>query len=425
LKRRKMMRMAKRILGLMLVLGLAGGLIAFVGAGEALAKKPIKIGLIDPYTGAAAAFGKPALIAWSIAVDEFNAGGGLKGRKIEIITRDSKFKADEALAHARELLLKERVNFIGGTTSSSVALSVSEFLRKKKKLFMVSISRSHRITGEKGHRYIFRGCPSAAIEGLAGGYYAASTPYKKWYIIGDDYEYGHSIADNFWKGLKKLKPDVELVGEAWPKVRETDYMSYLTAIEGKKPEAVFTAFGASGLVPFSKQAVLFGLYGKFPVFCFGLGDSVFPKALKENTPVGAYAATNYVSYYPDTPANKAFVKKYLEYTTKAGHPDPYPSGIAAFGPYCSAKFLTEAILKAGSVDTEKVIKALEGLTIQTAVGPITMRACDHQAMTPVFWGKLAKVSGYPFPIMTEIVETPADKVMPSCQEIAAARKAAK
>jgi len=46
-------------------------------------------------------------------------------------------------------------------------------------------------------------------------------------------------------------------------------------------------------------------------------------------------------------------------------------------------------------------------------------------MTPVFWGKLGKVSGYPFPIMTNIVETPADKVMPSCQEIAAARKAAK
>lgn len=77
---------------------------------------------------------------------------------------------------------------------------------------MVHISRSHRITGEKGHKYLFRGCPSADIEGLAGGYYAATFPYRAWYIIGDDYEYGHSIADNFWKGLTKNKPGVEKVG---------------------------------------------------------------------------------------------------------------------------------------------------------------------------------------------------------------------
>jgi ABC-type branched-subunit amino acid transport system substrate-binding protein len=48
------------------------------------------------------------------------------------------------------------------------------------------------------------------------------------YVIGEDYEYGHSIADNFWKGLQKNKPDVEKIGEAWPKLQETDYTPYLT-----------------------------------------------------------------------------------------------------------------------------------------------------------------------------------------------------
>jgi branched-chain amino acid transport system substrate-binding protein len=142
-------------------------------------------------------------------------------------------------------------------------------------------------------------------------------------------------------------------------------------------------------------------------------------------PTGAYAANNYLWYYPDTAANKAFIKKYLEYTTKAGKPDPYPSGIGAFGAYCSAKFLINGISKAGSVDTEKVIKALEGMTIQTAIGPITMRACDHQASTPAFWGQLAKVPGYPFPVMKDIVMTPAKEVTPTCSEIKKARKAAR
>ena len=419
------MSIEKKIKGLMLTVGLVFALVLTMTAGAALAEKPIKIGLIDCYTGGAAAFTKPALIAWQMVTDEFNAKGGLNGRKIELLTRDTKFKADEAVTHARELLLKERVDFLGGTVSSSVALAVSEFARKKKKILMVHISRSHRITGEKGHKYLFRGCPSAGIEGLAGGYYAATKPLKKWYIIGDDYEYGHSIADNFWKGLKKHKPEVEMVGEAWPKLKETDYTPYLTALMAKKPEAVYAAFGASGLISFMKQAKLFGLFDMVPVFAFALGDSLFPKALKENMPVGAYAANNYLWYYPDTPANKAFVKKYLEYTTKMGKPDPYPSGIGAFGGYCSAKFLVEAIKKAGSVDTNKVIKALEGLTIETAIGPVRMRGCDHQAITPAFWGQIAEVPGYPFPVMKDIVMTPAKKVIPTCKEIAAARKAAK
>ena len=387
--------------------------------------KPIKIGLIDTYSGGAAAFTKPALVAWQMVVDEFNAKGGLKGRKIEIITRDDKFKADEAVSHARELILKQRVDFIAGTVSSSCGLAVSEFARKKKVLFMDHISRSHRITGEKGHKYVFRGCPSAAIEGIAGGWYASTFPHRAWYIIGDDYEYGHSIADNFWKGLQQFKPYVVKIGEAWPKVRETDYTPYLTALLAKKPDAVYAAFGASGLISFFKQAKLFGLFDQVPVFAFAIADSLFPKVLKDNMPTGIYGATNYLWYYPETPANKAFVKKYLEYTTKAGKPDPYPSGIGAFGGYCSAKFLTDAILKAGSTKTDKVIKALEGLTIQTAIGPIKMRGCDHQAMTPAFWGRIENVPGYPFPVMKDIVVTPPDKVSPSCKEIREARKAAK
>ena len=415
----------RRFLGVMLTVCLFLTFVLAMNPGVAVAEKPIKIGLIDCYTGGAAAFTKPALVAWQMVTDEFNAKGGLNGRKIELITRDSKFKADEALAHARELILKERVDFLAGTVSSSTALAVSEFARKKKKIFMVHIARSHRITGELGHKYIFRGCPSAAIEGMAGGYYAASKPFIKWYIIGDDYEYGHSIADNFWKGLTKHKPEAVMVGQAWPKIKETDYTPYLTALMAKKPDAVYAAFGASGLISFMKQAKLFGLFDKIPVFAFALADSLFPKVLKDNMPVGAYAASNYLWYYPESPANKAFLKRYLEYTTKLGKPDPYPSGIGAFGGFCSAMFLTKAITKAGSVKTQEVIKALEGLTIETAVGPVRMRVCDHQAITPAFWGQVANIPGYPFPVMKDIVMTPAKKVIPTCKEIAADRRAAK
>ena len=405
---------------LMLTLSLISFVILIMVPGMAVAQKPIKIGLIDVYSGAGAAFGKPALNGWMMAVEEFNAKGGLNGRKVEVLTRDDKFKPDEALTHARELLLKENVDFLGGTTNSSCSLAIAEFVEKRKKIFMVSISRSHRITGEKGNRYVFRGCPSADLECLAGGFYASSKPFKKYAIIGEDYEYGHSIAENFWKGLTKNKPDVEKIDEVWVKLGETDYTPYLTALMAKKPEAICLAFGASGLIPFVKQAKLFGLFEKASCFAFGLGDSIFTKVLKDDMPTGLYGGGNYLWYYPDTPANKAFVEK-----CKQIYNDPYPSGIGIFGGYTSGKFLLDAILKAKSVDTEKVIKAMEGLTIDAVIGPMKMRSCDHQAITATFWGLLANVPGYPFPVMKDIVVTPAEKVMPTCEEIAAARKATK
>jgi len=392
---------------------------------NALAEKPIKIGMIDAFSGGAAAFTKPALAGWEMVIAEFNAKGGLKGRKIEIITRDDKFKPDEALTHARELALKDNVDFLAGTTNSGSALAVSEFAKQRKKLFMVHIARSEKITEDKGHEYLFRGCPSADIEGTAGGAFAAAMPYKKWYILGEDYEYGHSIADNFWKGLKKNKPDVEKVGEAWPKLQETDYTPYLTALMASKPEAVYVAFGASGLIAVMKQVKLFGLPEKVPVFAFGLADSVFPRALKESMPTGIYGGSNYLWYFPDSPDNKAFVKKYVEFSEKQGKADPYPSGIGVFSGYCCAKFLTEALVKAGTTETGKVIKALEGLTIDTPVGKIKMRACDHQAETPAFWGKIIQAEGYPFPVIKEVVMTPPEKSMPTCEEVMQSRKGGK
>ncbi|MBI5252575.1 MAG: ABC transporter substrate-binding protein [Desulfomonile tiedjei] len=387
-----------------------------------LAEKPIKVGLIDSYTGGAAAFTKPALNGWKMVIEEFNSKGGFKGRKIEIVTRDDKFKPDEALSHARELLLKENVDFLAGTTNSGACLAVSEFAKQKKKLLMVHMARSERITEAKGHQYVFRGSPSADIEGSAGGAFAATTQFKKWYILGEDYEYGHSIADNFWKGLVRNQPGVEKVGEAWPKLQETDYTPYLTAMMAKKPDAVYIAFGASGMVTIMKQAKLFGLTEKVAVFAFSLADSAFPRALKDSMPVDVYGGSNYLWYYPDSPGNKTFVKNYLDFTEKLGEPDPYPSGIGAFSGYCCAKFLIEAILKADSVETEKVVKALEGLAIDTPIGKIVMRGCDHQAETPSFWGKIVKVEGFPFPVVKDVVMTPADKNMPTCAEVMELRK---
>jgi len=85
-----------------------------------------------------------------------------------------------------------------------------------------------------------------------------------------------------------------------------------------------------------------------------------------------WVSSNYTFYHPDSPANRDFVAKY-----KARTGDLPPSG-AAFA-YTSTYFLAEAIRKAKSTETEKVVDALEGLTVETVHGPLTIRAYDHQS----------------------------------------------
>ena len=177
-----------------------------------------------------------------------------------------------------------------------------------------------------------------------------------------------------------------------------DYSPNMQEIISKNPTGVLVAFGASGMARFMSQAVKARLLEKTHLFLNLMADPAVNAQLAE-TPVSenALGSTSYLWYYPSTPENKEFVRQYYEFMKKTGESDPIPPGSTFFSGYCSARFLTEAIKKAGTVDTEEVIDALEGMTIDTPIGPITMRSCDHQATTPVYWGRMERgeVRGLP------------------------------
>jgi branched-chain amino acid transport system substrate-binding protein len=93
--------------------------------------RPIKIGIIDCYSGPPAVYAKDALNGFKLALDEINQEGVL-GTTIEYTTRDSKFKVDIGLSMAKELVLRERVDILVGTISSAVALAVSNYVQGQK-----------------------------------------------------------------------------------------------------------------------------------------------------------------------------------------------------------------------------------------------------------------------------------------------------
>jgi branched-chain amino acid transport system substrate-binding protein len=376
-------------------------------------ERPIKVGIIDCYSGPPAVFANDALNGFKLALDEINKDGVL-GNKIEFTTRDTKFKVDIGLSMAKELVMRENVDILVGTISSAVAMAVSDYCKGEKVPFIVWISKSERITGEKGHRYVFSTGENTAMAGKAGGVALSKKPFIKYWIAGDDYEYGHAIADASWRNLKKMNPKVEKIGESWWKPGEPDLIPYLTAIMAAKPDAVIFATGGASMANVLKAVKTTGMNEKIQVLIHTATDHAVLKPLGAQAPEGVMGTMDYHFYYPDTAANKAFVEAF-----EAAYGEP--PGFPAFHGYITAYFIADAFKKAGALDKEKFIDALEGLKIDSPVGKLEMRACDHQVELPMYLGVTKKVPEYDFPISTDIVTLTGKDVMPSCAEIEKAR----
>src|SRR5690242_5020421 len=240
--------MILRVLTMLLALALAVPM-------TASAQKAIKVGMPIPLSGPPALFGDPASKGAQMYVDELNAKGGVLGRKIELIVRDSKADANEAVRQARELILKDNVDFIVGTLTSAEGPAVSTIAKENKIVFIAPIPKTDQLTAPANlHPYVFRTASNTTIEGRTAAEIVAKWPVKKIATIAPDYAYGQDVAKAFVEHIKKIKPDVEIIDQQWPKLGEADYTPFINAQMGKKPEAVFSALWGGHFLTFAKQA---------------------------------------------------------------------------------------------------------------------------------------------------------------------------
>jgi branched-chain amino acid transport system substrate-binding protein len=369
----------------------------------------LKVGVIDSYTGGAAVYAKEALEGFKLAISESEAKGG---PKIEVVTRDDEFKVDKATSWAKELVLQQRVDVLAGTINSAGSLAVSQYAKENKTPFLVWGGMSEKITGANGHRYVFGMLPNTAIIGKAGAAQMAKTPHKNYWLAGSDYEYGRSVVNGLWSNLQKANTSVVKQGESWWRVGETDFTPYINAIRSAKPDAVVVGTGGADLVAFMKALQTTGLAKEIPVWIHVSTDATSLSPLGSEAPEGVLGTNPYFSYYPETPENKSFVEAFKKAYNRE------PASFALYG-YLSGKFLVESVQKAGSQDKEKIVDALEGMTLDSPVGKVALRKEDHQIMLPMFYGTTAKVSGKV--IAKDLVAIPAEKTMPSVEEVLGTR----
>src|SRR5713101_7330651 len=395
--------MMLRVLTMLLTLVLAMPL-------AASAQKPIKVGFPIILSGPGALFGEPASKGAQMFVDEINAKGGVLGRKMELVIRDTKGQPDEAVRVAREMILKDNVDFLVGTLTSAEGPAVSVVAKENRIVFIAPIPKTDQLTApDKLHPYVFRVAATTTMEGRSAAEIMAKWNVKRIATISPDYAYGQDVTRSFIDYIKKLKPGVEIVDQQWPKLGEADYTPFINAQMAKKPDAVFSSLWGGHFVTFAKQAKPLGYFDAIKHNFFGAGEAASPETTKTmgaDYPVGIWGNSYDAFYWTEgPPAHRDYVARVSKYLK-----DEYPSSWAIQG-YIGMEALAEAIKKAGSIDSDKVSKALLGLTIDTPHGKLTIREKDHQANRAQIYGKTVKDPKYPFPIMKPAVYVDPSKFM--------------
>jgi branched-chain amino acid transport system substrate-binding protein len=360
----------------------------------------IKIGFPIPLSGPTAVYGKPVLAGAEMAAAEINASGGVLGKKLELMSRDSKASADEAVRLSRELIIKDGVDFLAGTLTSAEAPAVSTVAKENKIVFIAPTSKSTILTDPQHiHPYIFRVSSNTDVEGVAGATLMARwKDVKTVATIAPDYAYGRDSIAAFIAALKKVRPDIQIVDQQWPKLGEPDFTAFITAQMGKKPDAIYCSLFAGDFVTFTKEATPLGYFKAIKNRLIDGGEVGTPdeaQALGADYPYGiigdAYDPVVWSGNEP--PAHKTFIENLKKFGKTQ-----YASGWSIVG-YQTIYALAAGIQKANSTNSDAVAKALPGLSWDTPVGKRSFSVASHETFAPEYWGEMVKEAAYPFAVI--------------------------
>jgi branched-chain amino acid transport system substrate-binding protein len=301
-------------------------------------------------------------------------------------------------------------------------VAIKPVCQEYKVLHIPAISNSENITQINFSPYTYQVVPNSYMQAkavtLGVAELAKKKGWKNYVTLASDYEWGRSTQQNTVKLLKQFAPEVKLKKEFWPRLGETQFTSYITAIMAQKPDFVIGSVAAKDNVAWIKQATAYGFFEKipYPGSLISVSELIIQAKTLARGMVGLCRAPFFA--HMDIPMMANFVKNF-----KAKY-DRYPSDWAVME-YDAVYALKQGIEKAGSIDTEKVKDALKGSTIDTCRGSLYFRKIDNMVSCSSYIGVVADDPKYPFPIYHDVVEVKGPESWRPEAEIVAARAAKK
>ncbi|MCC8960888.1 ABC transporter substrate-binding protein [Bradyrhizobium sp. Pear76] len=372
---------------------------------------PIKIGFPVPLTGPYGAEAQDQVRAGQLAVAQFNDAGGLNGRKAELVVRDDKLNPGEAATRTLELVEKEKVNFVVGSLSAAVQLAINNVTKERGVIFN-SISQSDAINEAADFsKYTFHEALNPHMTSGAVGRYAFTKFGKKVAFLTADYAYGHEMVRGFLEVGKEF--NIENLGDIRHPLGTTDFSTLLPRLQALKPDILcISNFGRDQQIAL-KQATDFGIKKSIqiiaPLLSHASRVAAGPQAF-EGVVGGCSFYWGIEDKFASTKAfNEAFRQMY---------DGKLPTDYGALG-YGGVRAVLEAVKGAGSVETDKVVAALEALKYDYYKGPQYYRKCDHQSVQSVLVikskSKDMKNESDVFEVLS--TEEPNEKYLRSCEAL--------
>jgi len=365
------------IIATMLFAGCAGG--------GAPAAKELKVAILAPLSGPVPTFGVSTRDGALLAIEEWNAKGGVLGMKIVPIVEDSQCTPDPAVNAANKVIDQDKVHYIVGEVCSSASIPVSEIANAKKVVQISPTSTNPDVTVDKSGAtkpYIFRACFIDPFQGTVGAKFALETLGAKTAFIMLDQanDYVKGLAEFFEKAF--VDGGGTIVGKESYTAKDTDFSAILAKVAEADPDMVYLPDYYQVVNLVTKQAKEKGIDAAF----MG-GDGWDSSDLDLEATDGGYY-TNHYSPDSTTPEVVNLLKACGEkYKDDAGAPK-VPDALAALA-YDATNLLLESIKAAGVDDPEKVKDSLAGITFQGVSGKITYDA-QHN---PIKEATILKVEG--------------------------------
>jgi ABC-type branched-subunit amino acid transport system substrate-binding protein len=342
------------------------------------AQEVVKIGLSYPETGPYAKQGLDQRRAADLAVEEINTAGGILGKKVQLVYRDTKSNPKVARGNAAELFDKEGVPMIFGGSSSAVAIATGEVALQKNRLFFGTLTYSTETTGEYGHRHIFRECYDAYAAGkVLSEYLKKNFAGQKYFYITANYTWGWTT-ESVLRGFTNTK-DMAAHPEVLTELGAKDFKEALKAAKASKAGVLVLSLFGRDMEIAVRQADEMGLKNRMQIIVPSLNDDMAqgagPDAMEGviGTLPWIYTVPAAYNYPRGIAFVNSFEARYQRY--------PTTSGASA---YVIMHQYKEAVERAGTFETKAVIRALEGHSYTGAKDQQQWRAWDHQSLQTVY-----------------------------------------
>jgi branched-chain amino acid transport system substrate-binding protein len=361
--------------------------VAFAQSGET-----VKIAHIDPFSGSFANVGVNQLKSWQFVAERMSGKNNPAGVKFEVNPFDNKGSPQESL-NALKAAIDQGYRYVTQGNGSGAALALSDAIAKhnernpgKEVVYLNYAAVDPALTNEKCDYWHFRldADTTMKMEALTT-FMKGQAKVKKVFLLNQNYSHGQQVSRYFKEGMKSKRPDVQIVGDDLHPIGQVkDFAPYVAKIKASGADTLVTGNWGTDLTLLVKALNDAGL--KIPLYTYYAGVTGTPTALaaggEGEVYVIAYGHMNHTGDLGKTGADfkKKFNDDYYTYAVTNG-----------------INLLSQAMANAKSTNPVKVAAAMEGLSVKSFAGEVTMRKSDHQLQQSMFitkWQKVDKKNAY-------------------------------